>query len=149
MKVTTDKAVIANDAFVNRLRIWWIGITALIAGGIFLQAGFAGAMLSGSDFAQHAHRLAASVLVAATLIAGVFAVVALRRIANGTKLGLTLLALAGALVLQFMVGKLSSKGANLLWMHVPLGAALFGLAALAIADALRLNAGSGGQDRKV
>jgi len=48
------------------------------------------------------------------------------------------LSLALVLFLQAAVGALSAKGANLLWVHVPLGAALFGLAALAVADARRL-----------
>ncbi|MDR3499528.1 MAG: hypothetical protein P4L72_09910 [Parvibaculum sp.] len=144
--MTTGKAVLAirsgrpPGAPANRLRIWWTGIALLIAGGLFLQAGFAGAMLSGSAFALGAHKLTASILIAATLVSSLVATVSLRRIENGTRFGVTLLVLALALALQFAVGKLSANGANLLWLHVPLGVALVGLAAHAIRGARRLSA---------
>lgn len=147
--MTTSKAVLAirsgrsSDMRANRLRFWWTGLALLIAAGLFLQAGFAGAMLSGSAFALGAHKLTASILIAATLVSGIVATVALRHIENGAKFALTLLILAVALALQFAIGKLSASGANLLWLHVPLGVALVGLAAQAIRCARGLDATTG------
>ncbi|HEY1447153.1 MAG TPA: hypothetical protein VGF33_01320 [Caulobacteraceae bacterium] len=120
------------------LRQWWIGVTALLVVAIFIQAVFAGAMLSGAGWASHAHSLNAIILIAATIAAGLVSVVTLRRIPHGPKLGLSLLMLAGLVFLQTAVGKLSAHGANLMWIHVPLGVALVGLATQALASARRL-----------
>lgn len=120
------------------LREWWSVITTLLLAAIFIEAVFAGAMLSGVEWARTAHRVNAAILVGSTLIAGLVAVVTLRRIAHGLKLGLTLLSLAAAIFLQAVVGALSAKGANLLWVHVPLGVALFGFAARAAAITRRI-----------
>jgi len=120
------------------LRQWWSVITTLLLAAIFIEAVFAGAMLSGVDWARTAHRANAAILIASTLIAGLAAVVTLRRVAHGLKLGLILLSLAVAILLQAAIGALSAKGANLLWVHVPLGVALFGLAGRAAAIARRM-----------
>jgi hypothetical protein len=117
------------------LRQWWSVITFLIVTTIFIEAVFAGAMLSGIDWARMAHSLNALLLIASTSAAALVAVVTLRRIPHGMKLGLTLLSLAAVIFLQIAVGKLSAGGANLMWVHVPLGAALIGFAALAVARA--------------
>ncbi|MDO8289644.1 MAG: hypothetical protein Q7T44_10545 [Parvibaculum sp.] len=122
----------------RNLRRWWSVITSLIAVAIFIQAILAGAMLSGISFAHEAHSATATILIALALIAGLVSVITLRRVANGTKLGLTLLMLAAVLVLQTALGKLSANGANLMWVHVPLGVALVGFAAQAIAGARKL-----------
>ena len=131
----------ASHAPGRNLRRSWGAVTALLVAAIFIQAVFAGAMLSGADWARAAHRAAAMLLIAGAAAAGLVALVTLRRIPHGARLGLTLLALAGALFLQAAVGALSTKGANLLWIHVPLGVALVGFAAQAAVGARRLGQG--------
>jgi CHASE2 domain-containing sensor protein len=122
----------------RNLRRWWGAVAALLVAGIFIQAVLAGAMLSGVGWARPAHALAAAVLTASTIAAGLVAVVVLRRTPHGPKLALTLLGLAAAVFLQAAVGRLSAHGANLLWLHVPLGVALVGFAAQAAAAVRRL-----------
>ncbi|MDP3739388.1 MAG: hypothetical protein Q8R02_18510 [Hyphomonadaceae bacterium] len=120
------------------LRQWWSVTTTLIAVAILIEAVFAGAMLSGVEWARAAHAANAVILLASTSAASLVAIVTLRRIPHGTKLGLTLLSLAAVVFLQTAAGKLSAEGANLMWAHVPLGAALVGFAGLAAARARRL-----------
>lgn len=116
----------------------WTVITTLLVAAIFSEAVFAGVMLSGADWGRTAHLLNAVLLIASTLIAGLVAVVTLRRIPHGPKLGLTLVSLAVVIFLQTAVGRSSAKGANLMWVHVPLGVALVGFAAQAATGARRL-----------
>jgi hypothetical protein len=120
------------------LRQWWRVVTTLLVVAIFIEAAFAGAMLSDVDWARAAHEVNAIILIASTTAAGLAAVVTLRHIPHGLKFGLTLLSLAAVLLLQAALGKTSAHGANLLWVHVPLGAALVGFAAQAAAGARRL-----------
>jgi hypothetical protein len=122
----------------RKLRLWWTVITALLLAATFSESVFAGAMLSGVAWGRAAHSLNAVVLTAATLLAGAVSVITLRRIPHGTKLGLTLLALAVVVILQAALGRFSAHGGNLLWVHVPLGVALAGFAAQAAAGARRL-----------
>jgi hypothetical protein len=122
----------------RELRRWWSGITTLVVVAIFTQAIFAGLMLSGVDWGRTAHSVNAAVLIAATLSAGLAALITLRRITHGPKLALTLIALAVVIFFEAAVGTLSAKGANLMWVHVPLGVALVGFAAQAAAGARRL-----------
>ena len=113
----------------GHLRRGWSLATAGLAGALIVEAGFAGAMLSGADWARQAHRATAGLLVCATLAASLLAYLSLRRRPRGARLGLLLLALAGGLVLQAGVGAFIARhGANLQWLHVPLGVALLGLA---------------------
>jgi hypothetical protein len=128
----------ASNAPSASQRQWWRVITGLLVAAILIEAVFAGAILSGVDGARMAHRVNAAILIASTLVAGLVAIVTLRRIAHGTKLGLTLLSLAAVIFLQAALGALSAKGANLLWAHVPLGVALFGFAVRAAATARKL-----------
>jgi hypothetical protein len=123
------------------LRRWWTAITTLLAAAIFSEAVFAGAMLSGAGWGRTAHLVSAFVLIASTLVAGLAALVTLRRIPLGPRLGATLLLLAVVVFLQTAVGRSSAKGANLMWIHVPLGVALVGFAAQAAAGARRLGRG--------
>lgn len=118
-------------------RLWSV-VTVLIAGLVLLEAVFAGAMFSGVDWALTAHKASAVGLMLSTLIAGLTAVIALRRTQNGPRLGLTLLAMAAALFFQAAIGFQTAKGVNLLWLHVPLGVALFNFAVQAVAGARRL-----------
>ncbi|HZZ89719.1 MAG TPA: hypothetical protein VFE13_15435 [Caulobacteraceae bacterium] len=122
----------------RNLRQWWTSITILLAATFFMEAVFAGAMLSGLGWARKAHAASAMMLIASTLVAGLAALVGLRRIPHGLRLGSTLLSLAAVALLQAAVGALSAKGANLTWIHVPLGVALVGLAGLAVTAARRL-----------
>jgi hypothetical protein len=120
------------------LRRSWTIITSLLAAAIFCEAVFAGVMLSDVAWGRTAHLVSAFVLIASTLVAGLVSVVTLRRIPNGTKLGSTLLSLAVVIFLQTAVGRSSAQGANLMWVHVPLGVALVGFAGRAAAGARRL-----------
>jgi hypothetical protein len=120
------------------LRSWWGGVTWLLAAAIFAQAVFAGLMLSGVEWARQAHTAGAVALIVSTLVAGVAAVVTLRRVAHGLKFGFALLLLAVVLSLQTAVGKSMAGGANLMWLHVPLGVALVGFAMQAVAAARKL-----------
>ena len=122
----------------RKQRQWWSVITIVLVFAIFAQAVFAGAMLSGFDWGRTAHSVGAIVLIAATLSAGLVAIVTLRQITHGPKLGLTLLLLAAAIFLQTAVGRAAAKGDNLLWLHVPLGVALVGFAGQAVTGARRL-----------
>jgi hypothetical protein len=123
------------------LRQCWTAITTLIVAAVFAEAIFAGMMLSGVAWGRAAHWANAVALIASTLVAGLVSLVTLRRIPHGPRLGLTLLALAVVVLLQTAVGRSSVKGANLMWVHVPLGVALVGFAARAVAGARRLGGG--------
>jgi hypothetical protein len=121
-----------------RLRQLWSITATLLVAAIFIEAIFAGAMLSGANWARAAHAMNATILIVSTTAAGLVALVTLRHVSHGLKFGLTLLSLAAVVFLQIAVGKLSAEGANLLWVHVPLGVALVGFAAQAAAGARRL-----------
>jgi len=122
----------------SRMRQWWGGIATAILVTLFTEAIFAGALLSGIGWARAAHAVTAGVVIAATLTAGLVALIALRRIPRGLAFALALLSLAIAAALQLVVGVVSAKGANLLWLHVPLGVALVGFAGQVAATARRL-----------
>ena len=122
----------------RNLRLAWMVFTALLAAVFFTQAVFAGAMMSGVGWARKAHSLTAMVLIASALAAGVVSMITLRRIPNGPKLGLILLSLAAVAFAQAAVGALAAKGANLAWVHIPLGVALVAFAGQAAAVARRL-----------
>lgn len=117
---------------------WWSVVTGFIALAVLCEAVFAGAMLSGVDWARRAHSVNAMILIASALTAGVVALATLRHTRYGVKLGLTLLALTVGVLLQAALGALSAKGTNLLWIHIPLGVALFGFATRAAASTRRL-----------
>jgi hypothetical protein len=116
----------------------WIAITAFLALAVFAEACFAGAMLSGIAWAHAAHKANAAVLMASSLAASLAAVVMLWRVPQGRRLALSLLSLAVLLFVQAGIGTLSAKGANLLWVHVPLGAALVSFATQALLRAYSL-----------
>ncbi|MET0183268.1 MAG: hypothetical protein ABW199_10315 [Caulobacterales bacterium] len=122
----------------RNLRHMWGVITTLLVAAIFIEAVFAGAMLSGAGWARAAHSATAAILIASTISSGLVCVITLRRIPHGLKLGLALLSLAVVLLLQAAIGALNAKGANLLWVHVPLGVALIGFAVRITARARRL-----------
>jgi predicted neutral ceramidase superfamily lipid hydrolase len=119
-------------------RQWWTVITIFLVVAIFAEAVFAGAMLSGFGWARSAHLANAGILIISTIAAGLAAIVTLRRAPHGLKFSLVLLGLAVVVLLQAAVGKSASTGANLMWLHVPLGVALVGFAAQAVASARKL-----------
>jgi uncharacterized membrane protein YoaK (UPF0700 family) len=127
----------ASDRSRDPLR-WWSVITFLFAVAVFGEVIFAGAMLSGSGWARAAHAVNARILIAAMIAAGLVAIVSLRRIPQARKLGWTLLSLAGLVFVQAALGALSAKGANLMWIHIPLGVALFSVAAFVAMANMRL-----------
>lgn len=122
----------------RNLRQWWSVIAGALVAAVFAQAVFAGLMLSGVEWGRAAHSVTAVVLIASTVAAGLVSLVTLRHVPHGPKLGLTLLFLAVVVFLQTAVGKLLVEGENLMWAHVPLGVALVGFAAQALAGARRL-----------
>ncbi len=132
--MTTDNGVALQlgQRDVRGVRQWWTVVTTILALAILAEAIFAGAMLSGVEWALRAHAISAGVLIAATLAAGLVAIVTLRRIPRGPRLALSLLALAAAVFVQAVLGAMTAKGANLLWLHVPVGAALVGFGMQAI-----------------
>jgi heme A synthase len=108
----------------------WRLVAIALAAGVFLEAAFAGAMLSGQGWARAAHGATAGLLVAAAAVAGLAALATRRGRSLG--LGWTLLALAAGLIVQAALGALTAhRGANLLWAHVPLGVLLTVLVAQA------------------
>jgi hypothetical protein len=119
-------------------RPWWRIIAIVLVVAIFLQAVFAGAMLSGFDWARAAHAANGVVVVAATFVAALAALVTLRRTPGGWRFALLLFALAAVAFVQFALGRMAAKGANLMWVHVPLGVMLVGLAGQVVAGARKL-----------
>ena len=107
---------------------WWSIIIALLAIAVFGEAIFAGAMLSGVAWAHTAHAMNARILIAATIIASFGAFVGLRNSPRRKKFGWLLLSFTVMIVLQSALGVFTAKGINLLWVHVPLGVALFSIA---------------------
>src|SRR5690242_20429557 len=91
---------------------WWGVITGLIALAVLCEAIFAGAMLSGVEWARRAHAVDAGLLIASALIAGIVAIVTLRGVPQGTKLGRMLLSMGVVVFLQAALGALSAKGVN-------------------------------------
>lgn len=116
----------------------WRGVAIALAAAVLLQAVFAGAILSGDAWAPRAHAVAAMALVGASVMAALVAALTLRRVAHGPRLARVLAMLALVIAAQTMIGRSAAGGANLMWLHVPLGVALVGLAAHAIAAARRL-----------
>ena len=116
----------------RNLRQGWMVFTILLAAGFFLEAIFAGSILSGVTWARKAHAATAMILIATTFTGGLIGLVTLRRVRRGPRVGLTLLSLAAAALVQGALGAMTAKGANLTWIHVPLGVALVSLAGLAV-----------------
>lgn len=144
--MTTDKYAVPvrmsraldSDKQNRNLRRWWSVITIFLLTALFIEAVFAGAMLSGTGWAHTAHTVNAVILIASTITAGLVSLVTLRHIPHGRKFGLILVSLAVAVFLQTSIGKLSANGASLMWIHVPLGVALVWLAARAAAGVRKL-----------
>jgi hypothetical protein len=116
----------------RNLRLGWTIFTILLAGAFFLEAVFAGSILSGAPWARKAHAVTAMILIASASAGALVGLVTLRRVRRGPRVGLILLSLAAAALVQGALGAMSAKGANLTWIHVPLGVALVSLAGLAV-----------------
>jgi hypothetical protein len=136
-----DVAVALGESRVPTVWRGWSVIAVLIALAVLCEAIFAGAMLSGVEWAHRAHAVNAGILIASALIAGCAAVVRLRGVPQGVRLGRMLLSLGAVVFLQAALGALSAKGVNLLWVHVPLGVAIFGFATRAMLGARGLGRG--------
>jgi hypothetical protein len=124
-----------------RRRRHWRVVAMLLAAAIFAQAVFAGLMLSGVEWARAAHAANAIALIGAAFAAGLLALVTLRRVVHGVRLGVLLLLLAAVIALETAVGKSAAEGANLMWLHIPLGVALLALATQSLTQARRLDDG--------
>jgi len=138
MAVATGGQSQARNGVHRGVRQAWIVFTTLLAVAVFAEACFAGAMLSGFDWAHAAHKANAAVLMVSGIVASLAAIIMLRRVPQGRSLASSLSALAVLLIIQAGLGTLSAKGANLLWLHVPLGAALVAFAMQAALRAHRL-----------
>jgi len=115
----------------RNLRLGWTVFTILLAVGFFLEAVFAGSILSGVVWARKAHAATAMILIVLSFTGAFVGLATLRRYRSGARLGLILLSLAAGTLVQAALGAMSAKGANLTWIHVPLGVALVSLAGLA------------------
>jgi hypothetical protein len=113
----------------------WARLAFGIALVIVIEALFAGLMLSGHGWARAAHAMTAMLLFVAALITGLAALMARSRMDSGSLLGLNFLALAAAVAVQATLGVMFAHGVNVLWVHVPLGVALFGFAGRLIGSA--------------
>jgi hypothetical protein len=70
---------------VESLRRLWSAITILLVIAVVMEAGFAGAMLSGVGWARAAHSTMAIALLASMLTVALACFMSLRRIPNGAK----------------------------------------------------------------
>jgi hypothetical protein len=122
----------------SRAGLLWRAVTILLAAALFAQAIFAGEMLSGEAWARAAHMATAVAVLAGSGLATLTAFLALQRAPNGMRMGFILLALTAGVFVQFALGRMTAKGANLLWAHLPLGVALVGLAIQAVRSAAGL-----------
>lgn len=116
----------------------WTAVARLLMIAVFTQSIFAGLLLSGELWGRTAHRATAFSLTAATLVAGIVALLTLRRNEHGPRFAASMLLFAAALIAQTVVGLRAANGERLLWLHVPLGVALTGFAAQLEASARRL-----------
>ena len=116
-------------------------MTRLLVIVVFSQSIFAGVLLSGEPWGRTAHGWTALGLVIGTLVAGIVAALSLRGVGGGRRLSGMLAALSLLLFVQMVVGRRSAEGANLLWLHVPLGVALVGMMVQPAIAARRLGAG--------
>lgn len=136
--MTPRETIHRNEIRNETLRRIWTIVARLLVAGVFAQAIFAGVLLSGESWGRTAHGVNANLLIGATLIAGLIAAATLRRIPQGRRLGLTLLALAVVLFLQAALGRASAEGAKVMWIHIPLGVALVGFTAQTVVASRRL-----------
>jgi hypothetical protein len=125
--LTTSEITRADPT--DRASTWkaWQVVTTVLMLAIFSQAITAGLLLRGDGWAQTVHRTAAGVLVAATLLAGIVALVTLRGEPRGRRMGIMLVVLAVALVVEYALGAAAVDGEDVLWIHIPVGVGIIGL----------------------
>jgi len=117
-----------NDSPTNLIKFWAL-FTRILLIAIFAQSFFAGVFLSGEGWGRTAHRANASLLVIVTLLAGVVALITLRKVSSGKRLGLSLLGLGVGMAIQMAIGQHVADGERLLWLHIPFGVFLIGMTA--------------------
>jgi hypothetical protein len=122
----------------RRIGRGWMALTTATMWAILFQAVTAGRMLSGDDWARTAHRTAAGLLTLVVLAAGLGALAVLRERTGGRRLALVLIALAVCLIIQYRLGAAAADGEDVLWLHIPVGVALFGFSLRANMLARRL-----------
>jgi len=71
----------------------------------------------------------ASILVIVTLLAGVAALITLRKAVSGKRLAFSLLGLGAGMAVQMAIGQRVADGERLLWLHIPFGVFLIGMTA--------------------
>jgi hypothetical protein len=128
----------ANDHRVRGPARAWVIFTTVLTWAVFLQAVTAGRIFTGDDWARNAHRSAADLLFVAAVAGGLIALVRLRDRAGGRRFGLMLVAIGVGLFVQHGLGTAAADGEDTLWIHVPLGVALFGFLAHAAQFARRV-----------
>ena len=112
----------------NLIKFWAV-FTRVLLIAIFAQSFFAGVFLSGEGWGRTAHRVNASILVIVTLLAGVAALITLRKAASGKRLAFSLLGLGVGMAVQMAIGQRVADGERLLWLHIPFGVFLIGMTA--------------------
>ena len=138
---TTSSTMAARTGRAYRPAGAWILISRLLMLAVFAQSIFAGLLLSGEAWGRTAHRATAFGLITAALLAGIVALITLRRASGGSRFAASLLALAVLLAAQTAVGLRAAEGERLLWLHIPLGVALTGFTANLEAAVRRLTPG--------
>jgi hypothetical protein len=106
----------------TRSRLVW-ALARVQAAMVFLQAVFAGGFLSGRTGLRHAHGVNAGLLWVVSIALIVVAVAAWRRGRSPGAVAAVAVAQWAALEVQIAAGE-----AGLLWIHIPLGVAIFGIA---------------------
>ena len=126
----------------RRIGRGWVALTGVAMWAIFLQSVTAGRILSGDDWARTTHQATGVVSFLVVLAAGLAALVALRARPGGRRLGAVLVALAVCLFVQLRLGTAAADGEETLWLHIPFGVGIIGLAARAYMLARRLESGA-------
>jgi len=126
----------------RRLGRGWTWLTTVTMWVIFLQSVTAGRMLAGDDWARTTHRATAGLVTLVVLAAGLGALAVLRDRTGGRRLALVLIVLASCLIVQYRLGAAAAGGRDVLWLHVPVGVALFGFSLRANMLARRLASGA-------
>jgi heme A synthase len=95
---------------------------------ILFQAVTAGRILSGDEWARTTHRAIAGLVSLAILAAGLAALAVLRVRPGGRRLAIVLVVLALCLLVQYLLGTAAADGKDTLWLHIPVGVAIFAFA---------------------
>jgi hypothetical protein len=118
----------AQRSPVRRIGAGWVWFTRVAVLAIFFQAVTAGRILSGDEWARTTHRAIAGLVSLAILAAGLAALAVLRVRPGGRRLAIVLVVLALCLLVQYLLGTAAADGKDTLWLHIPLGVAIFAFA---------------------